>query len=92
MIAEIRFDGEKCIALKDNKQYNIGHHVDSTGGSKYMLTFADDYTRCITVYFITSKAEVLSKFKEYINMVETRTGLQVKRLRIFQEKKETVKT
>ena len=64
MIAEIRFDGEKCIALKDNKQYNIGHHVDSTGGSKYMLTFTDDYTRCITVYFITSKAEVLSRHQD----------------------------
>ena len=65
-------------------------NVDSIGESKYMLTFTDDYTRYITVYFITSKAEILSKFKEYINMVENRTGLQVKTLIVFQEKKEAV--
>ena len=63
---------------------------ESIGGSKYMLTFTDDYTRYITVYFITSKAEVLSKFKEYVIMVENRTGLQVKRLSIFREKENVV--
>ena len=61
-------------------------NVDSIGGSKYMFTFTDAYTRYITVHFITSNAEVLSKFKEYVNMVENRTGLQVKRPSIFQEK------
>ena len=65
-------------------------NVDSIGGSKYMLTFTDDYTRYITFYFITSKAEVLSKFKEYVNMVENRTGLQVKKLSIFQGKENAV--
>ena len=188
MGAEIRFDKEKCIVLKDNKQHNIGHvsdgklyrvnnreyvqlsatssapslglwhcrlghlnynyvyrlvkkelvhgmkysngnfdeqceacalgkmhklpefmqqslngatqplelvhtdvcgpmNVDSIGGSKYMLTFTDDYTGYITVYFITSKAEILSKFKEYVNMVENRTGLQVKRLAFFKKRR-----
>ena len=65
-------------------------NVDSIDGSKYMLTFTDDYTRYITVYFITSKAEVLSKFKQYVNMVQNRTGLQVKKLSIFQEKENAV--
>ena len=65
-------------------------NVDSIGGSKYMVTFTDDYSRYITVYFMTSKSEVLSKFKEYVNMVENSTGQQIKRLSIFQEKKESV--
>ena len=65
-------------------------NVDSIGGSKYMLIFTYDYTRYITVYFITSKADVLSKFKECVNMVENRTGLQVKRLSIFLEKENAV--
>ena len=55
-----------------------------------MLTFTDDYTRYITFCFITNKAEVMSMFKEYVNMVENRTGLQVKKLSIFQEKENAV--
>ena len=51
-------------------------NVDSIGGSKYMLTFTEDYSRYTTVYFITSKSETLSKFKEYVNMVENSTGQQ----------------
>ena len=65
-------------------------NVDPIGGSKYMLIFTDDYSRYTTVYFITSKSETLSKFKEYVNMVENSTGQQIKRLSIFQEKKESV--
>ena len=45
-------------------------NVPSIGGSKYMLTFTDDFTRYITVYFITSKSEVLSKSKEFVNASE----------------------
>ena len=63
---------------------------DSIGGSKYMLTFMDDYSRYTTVYFITSKSETLSKFKEYVNMVENSTGQEIKKLSIIQEKKESV--
>ena len=40
-------------------------NVDSISSSKYMLTFMDDYSRyTTTVYFITSKSETLSKFKD----------------------------
>ena len=56
-------------------------NVDTIGGSKYVLTFTDDYSRYVTVYFIKSKSEVLSKFKEYVNMVENATGLRVRTLR-----------
>ena len=45
-------------------------NVESIGGSKYVLTFTGDYTRYVTVYFLKSKSEVLSKFEEYVNMVE----------------------
>ena len=49
-------------------------NVESIGGSKYVLTFTDDYTRYVTVYFLKSKSEVLVKFEEYVNMVENVTG------------------
>ena len=45
-------------------------NVDSVGGSKYVLTFTDDYTRYVTACFIKSKSEVLSKFVEYVTMME----------------------
>ena len=65
-------------------------NVPSIRGSKYMLTFTEDFTRYITVYFITSKSEVLSKFKEFVNTSENKFGMQVKRLSIFNEAKESV--
>ena len=55
-------------------------NVESIGGSKYVLTFTDDYTRYVTVYFLKSKSEVLSKFEEYVNMVENATGQRVQNL------------
>ena len=37
--------------------------VESVGGSRYFVTFIDDFTKFISVHFIKSKAEVLEKFK-----------------------------
>ena len=56
-------------------------NIDSIGGSKYILTFTDDYTRYVTVYFLKNKSEVYEKFQEYVNMVENFTGLKAKMLR-----------
>ncbi|CAB3988289.1 Retrovirus-related Pol poly from transposon TNT 1-94 [Paramuricea clavata] len=56
-------------------------NTDSIGGSKYILTFTDDYTRYVTVYFLKNKSEVYEKFQEYVSMVENFTGLKVKTLR-----------
>ena len=56
-------------------------NVDSFGGSKYLLTLTDDYTRYVTVYFIRSKSEVFSKFVEYVSRVENETGLRVRAIR-----------
>ena len=39
--------------------------TESIGGNKYFVTFVDDYSRCCTVYFLKSKAEVLDKFKQF---------------------------
>ena len=37
--------------------------TESLGGAKYFVTFTDDFSRCVTVYPITQKPEVLDKFK-----------------------------
>ena len=56
-------------------------NVNSIGGSKYVLSFTDDYTKYVTVYFLRSKSEVLSKFQEYESMVTNLTGLKIQTLR-----------
>ncbi len=62
------------------KPYEIIHsdlcgpmQVESKGGSRYMVTFTDDYSRYTTTYFIKRKDEVLSKFQEYVTLVENQS-------------------
>ena len=55
--------------------------VESHGGCRYFVTFIDDYSRKVWVYFLKSKDEVFGRFKEWKTMVEKRTGKQVKTLR-----------
>ncbi|KAK8939155.1 hypothetical protein KSP39_PZI011327 [Platanthera zijinensis] len=37
----------------------------SIGGSRYYITFTDDFSRKCWVYFLREKAEALEKFKEF---------------------------
>ena len=55
--------------------------VTSKGGSKYMLTFTDDFSRYTTVYFLKNKNETLERFKEYVNSIATQHGEQIKVIR-----------
>ena len=55
--------------------------VDSLGGKKYILTFLDDHTRKVFVYFLERKSEVSEHVKDFINLVENQTGDKVKALR-----------
>ena len=59
--------------------------VESKGGSRYMVTFTDDFSQYTTAYFIEYKSEVLSKFMEYVNSVEKHTDNQIKKLNILAE-------
>eukprot|EP00794_Sanderia_malayensis_P011707 gene11707-biopygen9383 len=53
----------------------------SVGGSKYFVTFIDDFSRFTTVYMMKNKSEVLQKFKEFVALNENLTGRRVKKLR-----------
>ena len=57
--------------------------VDSMGGSRYILTFTDDFSRYSVVYFLKQKSEVFSKFVEFVKLVENNSGnCQIKNLNI----------
>lgn len=53
----------------------------SIGGSKYFLTFIDDCTRKVFVYFLESKTQVVESFMEFKATVENETGRRIKILR-----------
>ena len=48
--------------------------TQSLGGSRYFITFTDDYSRYCSTYFLKSKSEALEKFKEFQTSVETESG------------------
>lgn len=53
----------------------------SLAGSKYFLTFIDDKSRRIFVYFLRKKDEVFTKFVEFKKLVERQTGRKIKCIR-----------
>ena len=53
----------------------------SIGGSKYFVTFIDDYSRCTAVYFLKQKNEVFEKFQEFEKLVTNETGTAIGALR-----------
>eukprot|EP00794_Sanderia_malayensis_P011553 gene11553-biopygen9222 len=53
----------------------------SVGGSKYFVTFIEDFSRFTTVYMMKNKSEVLQKFKEFVALNENLTGRRIKKLR-----------
>lgn len=53
----------------------------SIGESRYFLTFIDDASRKVFVYFLKSKKQVLDCFKNFKAYAENQTGKRIKRLR-----------
>lgn len=53
----------------------------SYGGMKYFITFTDDFTRMIHVYFLKDKMNVLETFKDFKSRVENELNYKIKILR-----------
>ena len=53
----------------------------SVSGAEYFLSFIDDKTRYVWVYFIHTKDQVFQKFREWKAMVEKSTGKALKAIR-----------
>lgn len=52
-----------------------------TKGERYFLSFIDDYSKLCKIYCISSKADVLNCFIEYVNLMENLTGKKIKIVR-----------
>jgi hypothetical protein len=53
----------------------------SISGYAYYVSFIDDYSRKTWVYFLKSKDEVFSKFKEFKSLIENISERKIKTLR-----------
>ncbi|KAK8938897.1 hypothetical protein KSP39_PZI010824 [Platanthera zijinensis] len=53
----------------------------SLGGARYFVTFIDDFSRKVWIYFLKHKFEVFEKFKVWKTTMEKQTGKRVKYLR-----------
>ena len=51
--------------------------VTSLGGSRYTLVFTDDYSRKGWIYFMRSKSETLTKFREFQRRIENETSNKI---------------
>ena len=54
----------------------------SYGGSSYFVSFIDDYSRKVWIYWLKSKTDVFDIFKQFRALVENSTGRFIKCLRI----------
>ena len=75
-------------AIKSNRVLELIHtdvcgpmKTVSIGGSRYIVTFIDDYSRYSFVYFVAEKSDVFSKFREFEARVTNQTGLSIGTLR-----------
>ena len=57
--------------------------MTSLEGSRYYMTFIDDSSKKVWVYFLKNKYDVFETFKKWKAMVETETGLKVKCLKSY---------
>ena len=55
--------------------------ITSMNGSRYLLTFIDDFSRYTWVLFLKKKSEVCEKFSELKAWIENASGLKIKILR-----------
>ncbi len=50
----------------------------SMGGCRYYVSFINDHTRKVWVYFMKEKSEVFTHFQNFKMLAEKQIGLQVK--------------
>ena len=55
--------------------------VPSLRKSMYYVSFIDDFSRNLWIYFLRKKSEVFSKFKEFKALVENQSENKIKVLR-----------
>ena len=50
----------------------------SNGGKRYFISFIDDFSRKIKIYFLHEKSEALTTFKSFKALEENEAGTSIK--------------
>ena len=58
--------------------------VPSVGGSRYIISFIDDYSNWITTYTMSRKSECLKYFKKYKTYAERHTSQKMQKLHVHE--------
>lgn len=53
----------------------------SQGGARFLVTFIDDFSRDVVIYFVTHKSEIVDQFKKYEAMMENQVDAKIKCIR-----------
>lgn len=77
----------ECSGLRTNDLLEIVHSdvcgpmkEETIAGSRYFITFVDDFSKYCYIYFMKNKSEALEKFKEFKKEVENVTNKKIKSL------------
>ncbi len=63
--------------------------VPSLGGSRYFVTFIDDFSRWTTLYTIKAKSETLDCFRKYHAHAERHTGAKIGSVSVIERTRKT---
>jgi len=76
---ESKFKAKKPLELVHSDVFGLVKQA-SLSGMRYMVTFIDDFSRYVWVYFQKEKSEIFSKFKEFKSAAEAETGEHIQSL------------
>ncbi|MBY3556030.1 DDE-type integrase/transposase/recombinase, partial [Modestobacter lapidis] len=75
-------EGDRATAILDLVHSDVCESPEeSLGGSRYFVSFIDDYSRHAWIYFLKRKSEVINKFREFKALVENQFDRRIKVLR-----------
>jgi hypothetical protein len=74
--------GTRALDIFDLLHSDLVDPLESSlGGSKWILTFINDFSRMAFTHFLKPKDQVFSKFKDFKAAAELETGRRIKTLR-----------
>ena len=76
MPKETKFHASKILQLVHSDVCGP-FRMNSLGGAQYFVTFIDNFSKKIWIYFLANKSQVLSKFQHLVNLLETSTSRRI---------------
>lgn len=76
-----KHNSEEPLAYVHSNLWGSPNVTPSLSKCQYYISFMDDYSRKVWVYFLKTKDEAFSKFSEWLALVENQSGKTLKALR-----------